>query len=69
MASNTDVDRPLEATTSIALIATFVLGALVGLAPTNALLLVEPSKDIPAKSPREREYVRISARKVTSVAA
>src|SRR5260370_24261959 len=30
---------------------------------------VESSSEIPAKSPREREYVRISALRVTSVAA
>src|SRR5215471_10253509 len=30
---------------------------------------VEPSRDIPANRPREREYVRISALMVTSVAA
>ena len=30
---------------------------------------VEPSTDIPANRPREREYVRIYARKVTSAAA
>ena len=30
---------------------------------------VEPSREIPANNPREREYDRISARSVTSVAA